>query len=150
MNLITDRTLSDVLLGNSKGIYSYTDLNRVEQAVLLLAQMAEKLDLWFTPRVLIWIPTTWPPTSSSWAKAGADRQLMIIRDHSAVSIVFFMLSLPRVLSDKTFCLFSIRNSYCRMIQYVRRVNKLKAEMNVKAASILLSIAALSFREGQHQ
>ena len=67
MNLITDRTLSDALLGNSKGIYAYTDLNRVEQAVLLLAQMAEKLDLWFTPRVkLDWgepdafDPERWP------------------------------------------------------------------------------------------
>lgn len=33
MDLITDRTESDALLGNEKGTYSYTDLNRVEMAV---------------------------------------------------------------------------------------------------------------------
>lgn len=31
--LITDRTRDDVLLGNEKGVYGCTDLNRVEQAV---------------------------------------------------------------------------------------------------------------------
>lgn len=43
MNLITDRTESDVLLGNEKGIYSHTDLNRVEQAVSELAAMITAL-----------------------------------------------------------------------------------------------------------
>lgn len=33
MILVTDRTESDALLGNEKGIYSYNDLNRVESAV---------------------------------------------------------------------------------------------------------------------
>lgn len=33
MVFVTDRTESDVLLGNEKGVYSYTDLNRVEEAV---------------------------------------------------------------------------------------------------------------------
>lgn len=33
MYFITDRTESDVFLGNEKGVYSYTDLNRVEEAV---------------------------------------------------------------------------------------------------------------------
>lgn len=33
MAFITDRTESDALLGNEKGVYSYTDLNRVESAV---------------------------------------------------------------------------------------------------------------------
>lgn len=32
-DFVTDRTESDALLGNKKGIYSYTDLNRVEEAV---------------------------------------------------------------------------------------------------------------------
>lgn len=43
MDLITDRTESDVLLGNEKGIYSHTDLNRVEQAVSELAAMITAL-----------------------------------------------------------------------------------------------------------
>lgn len=38
MDLIADRTESDVLLGNAKGVYSYTDLNRVEEAVKEIAE----------------------------------------------------------------------------------------------------------------
>lgn len=67
MELITDRTQADVLLGNSRGVYSHTDLNRVEQAVCALARMAEKLDLRFTPRVKldwgepdVFDPERWP------------------------------------------------------------------------------------------
>lgn len=37
MNLITDRTESDVLLRNNKGAYSYSDLNRVEGIVAQIA-----------------------------------------------------------------------------------------------------------------
>lgn len=40
MDLITDRTEADVLLGNEKGVYSYTDLNRVESSV---AQISEEI-----------------------------------------------------------------------------------------------------------
>ena len=40
IDLITDRTETDALLGNEKGVYSYFDLNRVELAV---AQIAEKI-----------------------------------------------------------------------------------------------------------
>lgn len=36
--MITDRTEADVLLGNEKGIYRYTDLNRVESAVAVIAE----------------------------------------------------------------------------------------------------------------
>lgn len=39
MNLITDRTESDALLGNENGTYSYTDLNRVETAVSEIAAL---------------------------------------------------------------------------------------------------------------
>ena len=44
MNLITDRTQADVLLGNEKGHYGYDDLNRVEKAVEQLCSIAQKLD----------------------------------------------------------------------------------------------------------
>lgn len=43
MDLITNRTESDVLLGNEKGLYSYTDLNRVETAVEEIAAMITAL-----------------------------------------------------------------------------------------------------------
>lgn len=41
MNLITDRTKSDVLLGTEKGRYGITDLNRVEAAVAELYGLAK-------------------------------------------------------------------------------------------------------------
>ena len=37
MEFITDRTEYDALVGNYKGVYSYTDLNRVETAVKLIS-----------------------------------------------------------------------------------------------------------------
>lgn len=43
MDLITDRTESDVLLGNAKGVYSYADLNRVESAAAMIAEQITEL-----------------------------------------------------------------------------------------------------------
>ena len=37
MEFITDRSEYDALVGNHKGVYSYTDLNRVETAVKLIS-----------------------------------------------------------------------------------------------------------------
>ncbi len=44
MQLITDRTQADVLLGTEKGRYGVADLNRVEQAVAELYDIAKALD----------------------------------------------------------------------------------------------------------
>ena len=43
MEFVTDRTKSDVLLGAEKGLYGFSDLNRVESAVAELAVLAKKL-----------------------------------------------------------------------------------------------------------
>ena len=51
MNLITDRTRVDVLLGNKKGFYGYEDLNRVEQAVSELANMLQSIGVVCAPDV---------------------------------------------------------------------------------------------------
>ncbi len=40
---ITDRTEADALLGNEKGIYSYTDLNRVESHVSDIVSLLPQL-----------------------------------------------------------------------------------------------------------
>ena len=45
IDLVIDRTETDVLLGNSKGIYQAEDLNRVRQAVEELAALLPQLDL---------------------------------------------------------------------------------------------------------
>lgn len=46
MEFLTDRTEADVLLGNEKGKYRYTDMNRVEEAVAYLCLLAPQLDLY--------------------------------------------------------------------------------------------------------
>ena len=46
MELISNRTEADVLLGNEKGKYRSADLNRVEQAVAELCALAKPLDLY--------------------------------------------------------------------------------------------------------
>lgn len=45
MNLITDRTLEDVLKGTPKGKYTAQDLNRVEQATENLYDQAKELGI---------------------------------------------------------------------------------------------------------
>ena len=55
LNLITDRTQEDVLLQNSKGIYSADDLNRVESAVKTLLTRAISLGT----RLPLVIKTDW-------------------------------------------------------------------------------------------
>lgn len=56
MNLVTDRTESDVLQKNKKGTYGYTDLNRVEQAVSQIAEIAPQLGISLN---LVGIKTDW-------------------------------------------------------------------------------------------
>lgn len=70
MELITDRTYTDVLLGNSKGVYTCEDLNRVEQAVDTLSRRAAEVGIVFSPMVkLDWTepgtfdPQQWPVQS---------------------------------------------------------------------------------------
>ena len=45
MQLITDRTESDALLRNEKGVYGYADLNRVETAVQEITALFPALDI---------------------------------------------------------------------------------------------------------
>lgn len=43
MDLITDRTETDAVMGTEKGVYSYTDLNRVETAAEEIARQITNL-----------------------------------------------------------------------------------------------------------
>jgi len=45
MDLITDRTESDVLLRNDRGVYNYSDLNRVEGGVAQIAGRFQQLGI---------------------------------------------------------------------------------------------------------
>lgn len=51
MNLITDRTRADVLMGTEKGKYGVEDLNRVERAVETLFVLAKAVDVPYVPEV---------------------------------------------------------------------------------------------------
>lgn len=57
MNLITDRTYADVLLGTEKGRYGIADLNRVEQAVAELYAITKVVDVQHD----LQIKTDWEP-----------------------------------------------------------------------------------------
>ena len=80
MKLITDRTESDALLGNERGTYSYTDLNRVETAVAGIA--AEMSSMGYM--VNIQTKTDWKPpgdfSDASWpVQSQMERYLRNIR-----------------------------------------------------------------------
>ena len=49
MELVTNRTEADALLGNEKGVYGYADLNRVESAVAELSTLFPALDINLAP-----------------------------------------------------------------------------------------------------
>ena len=51
VQMVTDRTEADVIQGNAKGIYSHTDLNRVESAVAELFELANEMGFNFTSKV---------------------------------------------------------------------------------------------------
>lgn len=67
IQMVTDRSEADVLLGNAKGVYSYTDLNRVEGAVAELFELANDVGFHFTSEVKtnwsepeVFTKLTWP------------------------------------------------------------------------------------------
>ena len=73
MELISNRTESDVLLGNEKGKYRYADLNRVEQAVADLCILVKQLDLY--PKLET--KTDWgEPGSFTISKWPTDEQML--------------------------------------------------------------------------
>ena len=60
MLFITDRTTADILLGNEKGTYNYTDLNRVEANVQELQQLMEEIGIHAD---ISTVKTDWKPAS---------------------------------------------------------------------------------------
>lgn len=90
MNLITDRTEMDALLGKEKGTYSYLDLNRVENCVTEISRLFSEMGI-----------VAELPTKTDWGPPGqfsaADwpvstqmerylRNIAIIRAEMAISI----------------------------------------------------------------
>lgn len=76
IELITDRTAADVLSGAGKGMYSYTDLNRVETAVKELAEEFPVLGLGLAPVVKTDWGTPGEFSANSWpVEAQMERYL---------------------------------------------------------------------------
>lgn len=101
MELITNRTEADVLLGNAKGTYGYADLNRVEQAVAELCSLATRLDIhqnlttktdWGLPGTFS--ADTWPTAEQMARYLGNVRALC-----DAISL---QASLPETMEHLTF------------------------------------------------
>lgn len=126
MNLITDRTQADVLLGTEKGRYSVADLNRVEQAVAEIYSIAKELDVSGISQIKTdWAccegfsPKQWP-TQSQMARYLSN----IIRLCEGVEIA---ANLPRTMENLTFdganqiekALFAAYNRILDMIQIFR-------------------------------
>lgn len=80
MELITDRTESDVLLGTEKGQYNYTDLNRVETAVGELVALAARMGVC---QDLV-TKTDWKPpeafSATEWPVNGYNSMIRYIRN----------------------------------------------------------------------
>lgn len=85
MEFITDRTESDALLGNEKGVYSYTDLNRVESAV---KQISDEMKLGLITKINWAMPGAftvrdWPTESQMKRYLG---NVAAVREHCAVTL----------------------------------------------------------------
>lgn len=97
MNLITDRTKADVLLGNEKGRYGIADLNRVEGAVAELLVLAKPLDINIEQVKTDWnLPGTFSATE--WPTVGQMRRYLgnVSRLCRAVEV---MANLPASMED---------------------------------------------------
>ena len=97
MNLITDRTKADVLLGNEKGRYGIADLNRVEGAVAELLVLAKPLDINIEQVKTDWsLPGAFSTTE--WPTVGQMRRYLgnVCRLCRAVEV---MANLPASMED---------------------------------------------------
>lgn len=101
MELITNRTEADVLLGNAKGTYGYTDLNRVEQAVAELCSLATRLDI----HKNLTIKTDWglPGTFSADTWPTAEQMARYLGNvHALCDALSLETNLPETMAHLTF------------------------------------------------
>lgn len=91
MELITNRTESDVFLGNEKGVYCFSDLNRVESAVQEIAALFPVLG---TSLVLV-TKTDWGlPESFSTAQWPVESQMRRYLGNIDAIKKLFYISVP--------------------------------------------------------
>lgn len=101
IQMVTDRTESDVMQGNEKGVYSYTDLNRVESAVEELFELANDMGFHFTTEV----KTDWaaPGDFSKYTWPTSGQMQRYIQNVHGLCDAFFVQNknLPSSMSDLT-------------------------------------------------
>lgn len=91
MNLITDRTEADVILGTAKGLYQAQDLNRVENAVKTITADFPRLGF-HLPLV---VKTDWkPPEDFSQAEWVTESQMIRYLDNIKKIRDLFPMNVP--------------------------------------------------------
>ena len=100
MQFITDRTEVDALMGTAKGLYQYTDLNRVEEAVAEISTQFHALGIGLE----LVIKTDWEPPEDyapeSWC---TEKQMSrYLENVAAIRSLFPVdIPLPQSMSDLT-------------------------------------------------
>ena len=98
MEFVIDRTEADVLMGTSKGVYQYTDLNRVEAAVAEIAAQFQSLGI----SLELTVKSDWAPpedfTAESWVTG--NQMVRYLQNVSAIRNLFpVAFDLPQSMSD---------------------------------------------------
>lgn len=101
IQMVTDRTEADVLQGNEKGVYSYTDLNRVESVVAELFELANAMGFDFTTEV----KTDWaaPGTFSKYSWPTVSQMERYLGNVKALADAFSVfVSLPATMASLSY------------------------------------------------
>lgn len=102
VQMVTDRTESDVIQGNAKGIYGYTDLNRVESAVAELFEMANEMGFNFTSEVKTDWAVPGPFSLADWPTEGQMERYLNNVKSLASAFSVSQAKLPKAMSDLSF------------------------------------------------
>lgn len=133
MEFLTDRTEADVLLGNERGVYSYTDLNRVEGNVKLLAEALTELG--YLPHIAV--KTDWGPpgdfSAADWpVESQMERYLKNVRTIQTIFPLEGKGVLPKSMDKLTWqsanLIEMILEHACKQISAVRQVWKYSGEI----------------------
>lgn len=102
VQMVTDRTEADVIQGNAKGIYGYTDLNRVESAVAELFEMANEMGFNFTSEVKTDWAAPGPFSLADWPTEGQMERYLNNVKSLASAFSVSQAKLPKTMSDLSF------------------------------------------------
>lgn len=102
VQMVTDRTEADLIQGNAKGIYGYTDLNRVESAVAELFEMANEMGYNFTSEVKTDWAAPGPFSVDDWPTEGQMERYLNNVKSLASAFSVSQAQLPRTMVGLSF------------------------------------------------